>query len=189
MSEINPVSLKFKFLDDNLNNLVSIIKNNQSILRMIYYLTDDPLALETTDRTGNTVEQVDVTNDMINSNNYILTQHFDSSTIEKDSIARIFINPLQGNLKDLGINNNIFTMDLVIPNIFWNLEGQGKRRAIQIAIALAEQIDNQVINSIGRIFITNYKSEKLPSSDSYSYMTLFIKIDNASISGTTLPNS
>jgi len=182
MSQRNPISMKFKFLGENLRELSSAIKNNQSILRMIYYLTDDPLASETTDRNGNLVIQDDITSDIVNEKNNILFQHFDSNTIEKDSTVKVFINPIHGNLRDLATNRNIFSIDFVIPNIYWELQGQCLIRPIEMASFLAEQIDNQNdITGVGRLYIVEYKSDKLSGSDSYSYFTLFVQIDNSSI--------
>ena len=159
--------MKFKHIENNLVKLLSLLLSSQNIAKYIYYLVDDPLS------------EPDVTVDLMANGNVILTLFDEKVLIE--SQVKLFLNPFQGSLKSMPLSDITFTMDIIVPNIYWILSGMGQLRPYRISDEFAQLVDGKKVAGIGEVNITNFKSYKL--NDTYSGLTLFIEVNSSTTKG------
>lgn len=159
-------SFKFKHIENNLLKLLTLIINNQNILKYIYYLDDDPLS------------KPDVTENLIGKN--VILTLFDENVLSEQAI-KIFINPYKGDLRTQPLSNLSFVIDIVIPNSKWILHGLGQLRAYRIADEIAQLIDQKNVAGIGECEITQFKAFRI--NEEYSGLSLEIKINSSTTKG------
>lgn len=158
-------SQKFKFIEQNLSNMLVMITASKEFARYVYYLDDNPLD----------TEKSDVTVDLIDSGNIILDL-FDE-TILTEAQIKIFFNPFDGSLETQPLGYDIFTLDIVMPKRYWRLKGLGQFRAYRIAYEIAQKIDGKNVAGIGKVEITKYRTFKT-SEGKYCGLTLFIRANS-----------
>ena len=140
--------------------------SSQNILKYIYHLVDDPLS------------ESDVTEDLMVNGNIILTL-FDE-TVLTNSQVKVFLNPFNGSLKSMPLSDIVFTLDIIVPNIYWKLNGMGQIRPYRIADEFAQLVDGKKIG-IGEANVTNFKAYKVNAT--YSGLTLFIEVNSSTTKG------
>ena len=140
---------------------------SQNILKYIYHLVDDPLS------------ESDVTEDLMSNGNIILTL-FDE-TVLTNSQVKLFLNPFNGSLKSMPLSDIVFTLDIVVPNLYWKLNGMGQLRPYRIADEFAQLVDGQKVAGLGEVNITNFKAYKINAT--YSGLTLFIEVNSSTLKG------
>ncbi len=155
-------SQKFKFIEQNLSNMLVMIMSSKAFARYIYYLDDNPLDTAKPD--------VDV--DLIDSGN-IIVDLFDENILSEGQVS-VFFNPFDGSLETSPLGYDIFTLDIVVPKKYWILKGSGHFRAYRIAYEIAQKIDGKNIAGIGKIEIIKYRTFKT-TEGKYCGLTLFIK--------------
>jgi len=160
-------SYKFKNIEANLIKLLYIILSNQPILKYIYYLDSDPQS------------HADVEINLLETGNIVLTL-FDE-TILTEECVKIFLNPLQGDLRKQPLSDITFTLDIVMNNSLWILTGRGELRAYRIADEFAELVDGKNVAGIGDVEITRFQAFK--SGTSYSGLSLLIKVNSSTMKG------
>jgi len=99
--------------------LLSLLLGSQNISKYIYHLVDDPLS------------ESDVTEDLMVNGNIILTL-FDE-TVLTNSQVKVFLNPFNGSLKSMPLSDIVFTLDIIVPNLYWKLNGMGQLRPYRIS--------------------------------------------------------
>jgi hypothetical protein len=141
---------------------------NQNVLKYIYYVdSDDPLS------------QTDVTQDLIQTGNIILTP-YNPTLLSQEKIC-LFINPYEGNLKHQPLSDITFLIDVIIPINKWLLAGLGEIRAFRIADEIAQLIDQKSVAGIGQVEIEKFRMFKL--DDTYGGLTLWVKVNSSSMKG------
>ena len=143
-----------------------MLLGSQNISKYIYHLVDDPLS------------ESDVTEDLMGNGNIILTL-FDE-TVLTNSQVKVFLNPFNGSLKSMPLSDIVFTLDIIVPNLYWKLNGMGQIRPYRIADEFAQLVDGQKIG-IGEANITNFKAYKVNAT--YSGLTLFIEVNSSTTKG------
>ena len=146
--------------------LLSLLLESKNISKYIYHLVDDPLS------------ESDVTEDLMGNGNIILTL-FDE-TVLTNSQVKVFLNPFNGSLKSMPLSDIVFTLDIIVPNLYWKLNGMGQIRPYRIADEFAQLVDGQKIG-IGEANITNFKAYKVNAT--YSGLTLFIEVNSSTTKG------
>jgi hypothetical protein len=159
------VSLKFQHIENNLVKLFTLLYESANISKYVYYLVDNPLSMP------------DVSVDLLENGNYILNV-FDDKILQDDKV-RIFLNPYNGDLRDIPIGEITYVMDIIIPNKYWVLNGLGQLRAFRIADEFSKLVDGQYVAGLGQVNITYFKIYKV--NDSYSGLSLFIKINTPTV--------
>jgi len=147
--------------------LLSLILSNQNILKYITHLVDDPLS------------ESDVTEDLLENGSIILTL-FDEEILT-DLKVKLFLNPFNGSLKSMPLSDIVFTLDILVPNLYWKLNGLGQLRPYRIADEFAQLVDGQKVAGIGEVNITNFKSYKI--NKTYSGITLFVEVNSSTTKG------
>ena len=147
--------------------LLSLLLESKNISKYIYHLVDDPLS------------ESDVTEDLMVNGNIILTL-FDE-TVLTNSQVKVFLNPFNGSLKSMPLSDIVFTLDIIVPNLYWKLNGMGQIRPYRIADEFAQLVDGQKVAGIGEVNITNFKAYKVNAT--YSGLTLFIEVNSSTLKG------
>lgn len=161
------VSLKFQHIENNLVKLFTLLYENKNISKYVYYLVDNPLSMP------------DVTVDLLENGNYLLTV-FDDKILQEEKV-RIFLNPYSGDLRNIPIGEITYVMDIIVPNTKWILHGLGQIRAFRIADEFSKMVDGQYVAGLGQVNITNFRMYKV--NDSYSGVSLFIKVNTSTLKG------
>jgi len=149
--------------------LLSLLLGSQNISRYVYYLDNDPLD----------PSKSDVTVDLLGNGNIILTL-FDEKVLTESQV-KLFLNPFQGTLKTMPLSDIVFTLDIIVPNLYWILSGMGQLRPYRIADEFAQLVDGQKVAGLGMVNITNFKAYKV--NDTYSGLTLFIGVNSSTLKG------
>ena len=144
-----------------------MLLGSQNISKYIYHLVDDPLS------------ESDVTEDLMGNGNIILTL-FDE-TVLTNSQVKVFLNPFNGSLKSMPLSDIVFTLDIIVPNLYWKLNGMGQIRPYRIADEFAQLVDGQKVAGMGEVNITNFKAYKVNAT--YSGLTLFIEVNSSTLKG------
>lgn len=160
-------SYKFKHIENNLIKLLYIILSSQPILKYIHYLDDDPQS------------HADVEVNLLETGNIVLTL-FDETVLIEECV-KLFLNPLQGDLRKQPLSDITFTLDIVMNNSLWILAGRGELRAYRIADEFAQLVDGKNIAGIGDVEITRFQAFK--SGTKYSGLTLLIKVNSSTLKG------
>ena len=147
--------------------LLSLLLGSQNISKYIYHLVDDPLS------------ESDVTEDLMVNGNIILTL-FDE-TVLTNSQVKVFLNPFNGSLKSMPLSDIVFTLDIIVPNLYWKLNGMGQLRPYRISDEFAQLVDGQKVAGLGEVNITNFKAYKV--NETYSGLTLFIEVNSSTLKG------
>jgi hypothetical protein len=121
------VSNKFRFIENNLVKLFSLIYANPIISKYIYYLNDDPQSMP------------DVPIDLMENGNYFLNL-FDGNITEEYKI-RLFLNPVLGNFSKQPLSDITYLLEIVVPNKYMVLNGRGELRCILILDEISQMID------------------------------------------------
>jgi hypothetical protein len=162
------VSMKLDKVEEHLLDMLRPINDNQNIKRYIRYLSNTPLE--------NTPEQPDIEDSLI-YDNILITPY--SEKVLTESKVLLFFNPINGNLEDESVGEEIYSLDIIIPITYWILQGQGKLRAFRIGSEIAKIIDGKEITGVGKTKLKSYKCYKL--NDTYAGMTLFIKVNTSTL--------
>lgn len=149
--------------------MLSLLLGSQNISRYVYYLDNDPLD----------PSKSDVTVDLLGNGNIILTL-FDEKVLTESQV-KLFLNPFQGTLKTMPLSDIVFTLDIIVPNLYWILSGMGQLRPYRIADEFAQLVDGQKVAGLGMVNITNFKAYKV--NDTYSGLTLFIGVNSSTLKG------
>ena len=144
-----------------------MLLESKNISKYIYHLVDDPLS------------ELDVTEDLMANGNIILTL-FDE-TVLTNSQVKVFLNPFNGSLKSMPLSDIVFTLDIIVPNLYWKLNGMGQIRPYRIADEFAQLVDGQKVAGMGEVNITNFKAYKVNAT--YSGLTLFIEVNSSTLKG------
>ena len=144
-----------------------MLLGSQNISKYIYHLVDDPLS------------ESDVTEDLMGNGNIILTL-FDETVLTNSQI-KVFLNPFNGSLKSMPLSDIVFTLDIIVPNLYWKLNGMGQIRPYRIADEFAQLVDGQKVAGMGEVNITNFKAYKVNAT--YSGLTLFIEVNSSTLKG------
>jgi len=144
-----------------------LLLGSQNISKYIYHLVDDPLS------------ESDVTEDLMGNGNIILTL-FDETVLTNSQI-KVFLNPFNGSLKSMPLSDIVFTLDIIVPNLYWKLNGMGQIRPYRIADEFAQLVDGQKVAGMGEVNITNFKAYKVNAT--YSGLTLFIEVNSSTLKG------
>ena len=147
--------------------LLSLLLESKNISKYIYHLVDDPLS------------ESDVTEDLMGNGNIILTL-FDE-TVLTNSQVKVFLNPFNGSLKSMPTSDIVFTLDIIVPNLYWKLNGMGQIHPYRIADEFAQLVDGQKVAGMGEVNITNFKAYKVNAT--YSGLTLFIEVNSSTTKG------
>lgn len=165
------VSLKLQQIENNLVNLLLKLITSQPLCRYVVYLDNDPLSEDKPD--------IDGINLISNENPNIILKPFDN-TVLTSNMVKLFINPMEGNLKKKPTDDIRFAIDICCPHSCWIIEGQGYLRPFRIAKYISELIDGQVeIMGVGQTEIESFRIYKL--NENYSTLTLFIKVNSVTI--------
>lgn len=160
-------SFKFKYIEENLLKLLRILQQNKNFKKYIKYLVDNPLS------------QSDVTEDLIQTGNIVLTP-FDTKILNQQK-ALLFINPLEGNLKNQPLSNITFLVDIIVPNSKWLLNSLGQIRVFRIADEIAQDVDQKKVMGIGECEVTKFKVFKV--NDDYSGLSLWLNVSSSTLKG------
>jgi len=161
-------SLKFKNIENNLLKILKLITDSQNILKYIYYInSDDPLS------------ESNVTENLIETG-YIVLKPFDSTILSQERIT-LFLNPYEGNFRNSSTSDLMFLVDIIIPNDKWLLNGLGEIRSFRIADEISQLIDQQKVAGLKEPEVTKFKIYKV--DDTYSGLTLWIKVNSSSMKG------
>jgi hypothetical protein len=148
--------------------MLMLLINNQNFKRYIVYLDKYPLD----------PSLPDVNDNLINKN--IILSPF-SDEILNDMQVKIFFNPYEGNLQNVGIGYDVYVLDIIVPIKYWLISGKGEIRVFRIAKEIANVLDNQYIAGNNRVNITRYRLFKV--NNSYAGLTLWINVSNATVKG------
>lgn len=159
-------SYKFKHIENNLSKILGLIVSNQNVLKYLVYLDNKPLS------------HPDINEDLIGAN--IQLQPFDEEILSQERCT-LFLNPLEGNLISEPMSNLNFTIDIVVPNKKWLLEGSGKIRVFRICDEIAQMIDNQLVAGIKPNRVTRFRIFKV--GNDYSGITLWITVNSSTMKG------
>lgn len=167
------ISLKFKHIGTNTVKMLMPIVNNQNFLRYLTYLTDDPLALKTYDRNGQSVNQPDITTIPIGDT--VKLTPFDPNIITESKII-VFFYPLKGDLSNI-VGTDIYELVIACPLQYFILQGSGEFRPFMMAYEIAKMLDSQSeIAGVAKIEIKNWQIFK--ASDSNVGLSLLIHVKN-----------
>ena len=163
------VSLKFKHTSKNTMKLILAMLANQNLVRYIHYLSDsDPLDTNLPDANPLQVKE----------DNFILTQ-YNSDVLVENKIS-IFVNPMRGSFKPNDVtSNDQYTIDIVIPYVYWNIKDTGDIRAYQIAYEICQVIDFKKIAGLGNVEVAGWNSYKVDNQ--FSGLTLFVNVTNGTM--------
>ena len=114
------------------------------------------------------------------ANGNIILTLFDE-TVLTNSQVKVFLNPFNGSLKSMPTSDIVFTLDIVVPNLYWKLNGMGQLRPYRIADEFAQLVDGQKVAGLGEVNITNFKAYKVNAT--YSGLTLFIEVNSSTLKG------
>jgi len=162
------VSLKFKFIEENLSKMLGLLINNQNFKRYIVYLDKYPLD----------PSLPDINDNLIGKNIYLTPI---SEDILDTASVKVFINSYEGNLRNNPIGYDIYVIDIVVPVRYWLISGKGEIRPFRIAREIANTLDNQYIAGTEKINITKYHIFKI--NESYSGLTVWLEVTNATVRG------
>lgn len=161
-------SYKFRYIEDSLVKLFTLIYYNENINKYIYYLNDDPLSSPT------------VPVDLLEEGYYQFS-FYDGSISETEKI-RVFINPVFGVLNKYPLSEIIYSVEIVLPTRCSLLHGMGKFRAFRIFDEISQMIDQQKIAGVTETEITRFRSSSI-SRTNYSYFSIEIKVNSSSMKG------
>lgn len=164
-------SMKFKFIEENLMKILTLILTNQNILRYVKYMQNNPL-----DPRLPNIEEFS----LLNSN--IIPAPFDENTLSETEV-KLFLYPYSGKLNSRPLGTHTYELDIVCPIKHWILEGLGQFRTVRIADEIAKMIDQQLGIGIGELKIPEYRAGRVASNNSYALFTLWLEVDTATIKG------
>lgn len=159
-------SFKFKHISTHLLKLVSLITSNQNILKCITYLDNNPLS------------NPDVTEDLIGKN--IILTLFDESILDENKIS-IFINPIRFNLSRQPVGEITYAIDIIIPNQYWLLHGQGILRGYLIGDEIVQLLDQQHGIGVGEANV--YGGNAFTVGTNYMGLSLEVRITTSTLKG------
>jgi len=172
------LSLKFKHMGKNIVKILIPIISNQNFLRYVYYLTDEPLLHQTYDTQGNLINQPDIQDNPIGTS--LLLTPFDP-TVLTNSVVKVFIYPLRGNLSD-PISNDVYEIIILCDISHYILNGSGELRLFMIAYEICQSIDNQYIAGAGSsVKITDWRMFKV--NDTYAGLSVWANVSNGTLRG------
>lgn len=162
---MNNLSMKFANMGQDVSNIAEKLMNDQSLLRLIRYLDDNPLD----------VLKTDIIAKGISDANFVLTPFNTDVLIELKPV--LFIHPTQGNLREVPLSTDIIAIDIVCPYEFWILKGRGELRPFMIASECAKILDGQnEIAGWGKMSIFDWKETRINQKN--GCISLLIKIKN-----------
>jgi hypothetical protein len=160
-------SYKFKNIENNLLKLLDILQQNENLKKYIVCLVDDPLS------------QSNVSQDLIESGHIVLNI-FDENVVDKQKI-KIFINPLEGDLRYQPIGEVTFLFDIIIPTSKWKINNSTQLRAFRIADEIAQDIDQKKVAGAGEVEVTKFRIYKL--NQNYSGLSLWVNVKSTTVKG------
>ena len=174
----NIESNKLKFIGKNLIDLLGIAGNNNNLLRLIYYNTNDPYSPQTLDNNNNIVNQPDITLDSLMDINIILGD-VDINILQNSKIL-CFLHPYRGKFS---INNSTgkdtYVLDVCYPHIYFVLKGLSELRPYSIGYEFFRKIDWQNTSGVGKVILDSYVENKLDTT--YGCVSFFFTISNSNI--------
>lgn len=163
------VSLKFKFIESYLNELLKAIALNKNIAKYIYYnKSNDPLSMP--DVTINLIEE-----------GYCFPNYFDGEPVEDERI-RVFLNIMGSPLSE-PIDTVTFLLEIVMPDKYYTLHGRGENRAIRIMDEVAKTVDQQLGIGVGETTLKNLRVTR-PQNMKYHVASVNIMVKNPTTTST-----
>lgn len=161
-------SLKFKFIEENLLNILHLIVGNQNILRYIKILENNPL-----DPTYPDIQET-----LINQN--IILTPFDPTILTENQV-KLFFYPFSGKFSNNPKGKHIYECDIICPYSYWVLSNMGQFRTTRIADEICMLIDGKNITGVGDIEVNEYRIGKV--DDNYAVLSLWIDVYTPTING------
>lgn len=168
-------SLKFKHINENGIKMLNPLISNETFLRYIKCLSDDPL--------NEVITPSELYSNIINTRSKdgnIVLGEFDETVLVESKI-KIFFHPFEPDRFTEALYSDVYIFDILIPNEYTILEGKGVWRAYAIAYEVSKIIDNQSIAGLGKCEIIRYRQSK--ANNNYTGLRLLIKVYNASVGG------
>lgn len=173
------VSIKFRDIANHEITIARYIYENQSILRYMYYLSNDPLSDKTINDKGEIVLQPDL--DITFDEAHISLQSYDEKILSTKHCS-MFIYPLHGTMyKRKTLGDITYAIDIICPKDFQMLWDTTEYRDFCIADEIAEMIDGKMVTGIGDVEILDWKSGRLEKD--YTYLSLFVNVKNFTVKG------
>lgn len=147
---------------------MSIIMQNQNILKYIYYL-----------ESSNPLTEPDIQENLIESG-IIVPAPFDSDILNENE-SRVFINPFEGNLRGISLSSISFLIEICIPIKHWTVPGQGKIRVFRIADEFSRKADQQRIAGVTETEVERFRIFKV--ADRYAGLTLWVNVNSSTGKG------
>jgi hypothetical protein len=91
------------------------------------------------------------------------------------------LNPIDGNLEDEVIGENIYLLDIICPIQNWRIKGKGQFRTFRIADEFCKMVDGQKVAGIGDVKVYKYRVGKV--GDDYAALSLWVRVKNPSLKG------
>lgn len=178
---MEPISTKFSNVETDMLSILTPLKNNQTFLRMIKYLSNYPLEQQTYDTVKNVVVSqpdlpvpYDLTGDSTGGRLILLTLF--NQNIVTEAKVYIFFSHLDfsSNESQSIIANHDYVMDILIP--YQNVQMDDKLRNIRIVDEIMKSVDNQYIAGFNQVFIKKGKDYILNAN--YQGVTLYFSVQN-----------
>lgn len=150
------ISMKFKKIINIREAMIHQMDNCQELKKLCKYNTDTPLAKYGFLKDNTKIEQVDVTESIIETN--IIPSLFDESLLDKERV-KIFVYPYKGDFSEDEIGDNFLGIDILCPNNINRLNKMGAERIFLIAGLIADMFDDKQIKRGDGKAITHCKAK------------------------------
>jgi len=173
------ISQKYSHLEENIVKMLEPLKNDQTFLRMITYLTPYPLNLEYIDDSGITHPQPDIPMpfDLVGSG--MISLLLFNPKIVTDAKCYLFFSHRSFS-SDANVDilaKHVFTFDIICPYVFSQIND--KIRQDRIADQFIQAIDNQFIAGINQVFVNQGADYFV--NDTYQGLTLTIRVNDTRV--------
>lgn len=174
MTILNAVSTKFQHIGINGMKIIFELIRNQNFLRYIKYLdVSNPL-----DKNLPDIPCSGIINDGKNDGCIYPLPFSDKILIETSVI--LFFNPHLPNRLQNIVSEDVYTLDIIVPNQYWYIYSIGAWRPYLIIYEVAQSIDRKRIAGLGDVEIIKV-STPYKAADGYSGVTIFIKVNSSTI--------
>lgn len=172
------ISTKYSNIENDIKAMLTPLKNDQTFLRMVKYLSNYPLESEIYVN-GNVVTQPDLSTpyDLVGDETVILKLF--NQNIVTEAKVYIFLSHLNFNSNESQtiLTKHNYVMDILIP--YQNIQMDGQLRNVRIVDEVMKNLDNQYISGVDKVFIR--KGNDYILNNNYQGVTLYISVDNARV--------
>lgn len=145
---MSDISMKFKKIVAIREAIVNQIDNCQELKKLCKYNTDTPLSKYGFLKDGTKIEQIDISDSLIEDN--IIPSLFDESLLDKEKVI-IFVYPYKGDFAEEEMGDNYLGVDILCPQNINRLSKMGEERIFLIAGLIADMFDDkQIMRSNGK---------------------------------------